>query len=195
MFIPKDPPIKRFAQRHLYANIDGIANRDLGVSQARHSSGLSRTDTQLTITGVATPSSAGNSVSQLLGPIVNRAPSPDTRDRERERERQRHEETKPSLKRPRDSSPPKERSGDRWTGTAAYRRYGSPAWLEQGDRGERGRTDRLDRDRARSRSPLRRQLTDRDERPILPQILSKFIGQLPQANLFDGEKSPLVFFS
>ncbi|KAH8116669.1 hypothetical protein DFH11DRAFT_1742282 [Phellopilus nigrolimitatus] len=31
----KDPPIKRFAQKHSYANIDGIANSGLGVSQSR----------------------------------------------------------------------------------------------------------------------------------------------------------------
>ncbi|KAH8103664.1 hypothetical protein DFH11DRAFT_1654061 [Phellopilus nigrolimitatus] len=35
ILFPADPPIKRFAQKHSYANIDGIANSDLRVSQAR----------------------------------------------------------------------------------------------------------------------------------------------------------------
>ena len=35
LFISKDPPIERFAQRHIYLSIDAIADRDLGFAMAR----------------------------------------------------------------------------------------------------------------------------------------------------------------
>ncbi|KAL5512186.1 hypothetical protein ACEPAG_3471 [Sanghuangporus baumii] len=197
---PNDPPIKRFAQRHIYANVDGIANRDLGVSQAKQSAALARVGTIRDITvgadGVPPPSTGGSTI-YPNGGSFKRPPSPDRerereRDRERERERMRREElAKPPHKRPRDNSPAPLK--DRWGGPSGSgsRRYGSPAWGDDGDRGDRGRVARIDRERDRTRSPARRYGTERDERDgpqraQLPQVLNWFISQLPPSNSFDG---------
>ncbi|KAL5512152.1 hypothetical protein ACEPAG_3673 [Sanghuangporus baumii] len=197
---PNDPPIKRFAQRHIYANVDGIANRDLGVSQAKQSAALARVGTIRDITVGADggpPPSTGGSTIYPNGGIFKRPPSPDRerereRDRERERERMREEElAKPPHKRPRDNSPAPLK--DRWGGPSGSgsRRYGSPVWGDDGDRGDRGRVTRIDRERDRTRSPTRRYGTERDERDgpqraQLPQVLNWFISQLPPSNSFDG---------
>ncbi|KAH8106592.1 hypothetical protein DFH11DRAFT_1234373 [Phellopilus nigrolimitatus] len=53
---PKDPPIKQFAQKHSYANIDGIANSDPGVCQFRDSeSGILMADTNVPIVSSGAP--------------------------------------------------------------------------------------------------------------------------------------------
>ncbi|TFK28593.1 mRNA 3'-end-processing protein RNA14 [Coprinopsis marcescibilis] len=56
---PNDPPIKRFAQRHMYLGTDAIAARDLGFSMAKRAGGsssnnnsLGRTETSQSLTGV-----------------------------------------------------------------------------------------------------------------------------------------------
>ncbi|KAI5120731.1 hypothetical protein M0805_006437 [Coniferiporia weirii] len=188
---PDDPPIKRFAQRHLYSSIDGIANRDLGLAEARKAqnhaqSGLSRSDTIPAITvGApgAPPASTQSQVYNSSGSAsFKRVASPDREPRERERRR---EEPKPPLKRARDASPPPR---ERWAGAGGNRRFGSPAWAdrERFDRGDRDRVDR-ERDRERERSP-RRHVPEREEppRPVIPQVLSWFVGQLPPPALFDG---------
>ncbi|KAL5508671.1 RNA14 [Sanghuangporus vaninii] len=160
---PNDPPIKRFAQRHIYANVDGIANRDLGVSQAKQSAALARVGTIRDITvgadGVPPPSTGGSTI-YPNGGSFKRPPSPD-RERERERDRER------------------ERERDRWGGPSGSgsRRYGSPAWGDD--------------ERDRTRSPARRYGSERDERDgpqraQLPQVLNWFISQLPPPNSFDG---------
>ncbi|EJD00731.1 Suf-domain-containing protein [Fomitiporia mediterranea MF3/22] len=189
---PNDPPIKRFAQRHLYANIDGIANRDLGASRARKeakdASSLSRSDTIPAITlGVPPPSTGTSQIYNNGGQAsftVKRTMSPERLDRERERDRLRREEVpKPPHKRPRDGSPPLTK--DRWGAPSGSRRYGSPAWGDE-ERGDRGRVVRIDRERDRTRSPARRYDRDEPARPVLPQILNWFVSQLPPPNSFDG---------
>ncbi|KAH8115634.1 Suf-domain-containing protein [Phellopilus nigrolimitatus] len=209
---PKDPPIKRFAQKHSYANIDGIANRDLGVSQARKekaarekaAAGLQRQDTIPAINGGAPPSSAsqsqvyGSGTTNFGGPGGGSFRRPQSVEREpRERERRR-DETKagmPPLKRSRDFSPPprdRERERERWGGGGGNRRYGSPAsWPDRGervDRGDKGDRGDRERNRERERSPPRRNAVEREEppRPVIPQVLNWFVGTLPPPETFDG---------
>lgn len=106
-------------------------------------------------------------------------------------------------KRAREHSPPphlagreRERYGAAGTGG---RRYGSPAgWADR---------DRFDRDRERSRSPVRggrgAGLPDRERekereepsKPLVPPVISWFIGQLPPPAMFDGALLLLVIKS
>jgi hypothetical protein len=66
-----DPPIKRFAQRHIYLGTDAIAQRDLGVALARKEStssagSLTRTETQQSFV-FGTPQGSGKRPPSLLG--------------------------------------------------------------------------------------------------------------------------------
>ena len=67
-FLP-DPPIKRFAQRHIYLGTDAIAARDLGFAMARkaNTSSLGRTETQTSLQSGNTPAA----------PSTKRPSSPD----------------------------------------------------------------------------------------------------------------------
>ena len=82
-----DPPIKRFAQRHSYLNIDGIANRDLGFAVSKQS--LTRTDTVPTvITGASSwvgPSSSQSPLQATSSMSSKRQSSPDRLARREER--------------------------------------------------------------------------------------------------------------
>lgn len=100
------------------------------------------------------------------------------------------EESKPSLKRVRELTPPlKER--ERWGPSSGSRdrRYGSPGpvWQDEGERGDRGRVARIDRERERTRSPVRRYERDEPPRTVVPAVLNWFVSQLPPPNSFDGE--------
>ena len=184
-----DPPIKRFAQRHTYLNVDGIANRDLGVSLARQHA-LSRTDTiqSLAPTTSGSGSGSGSGANQLTAQSSTLTKRPSSPDRPlRRSDDTKAEDRAPAHKRVRESSPPsssmrdrdRDRDRDRWGGSKD-RRYGSPAW------------DR-DRDRERDRSPGRRARTsggpaerEEPEKIVIPQVLSWFVGQLPPPPTFDG---------
>ncbi|KAF8890420.1 hypothetical protein BD779DRAFT_1622535 [Infundibulicybe gibba] len=164
---PSDPPIKRFAQRHMYLGTDAIAARDLGFAMARKSSqpsGVARAETQQSLLGNHTP-----------GNTHKRPSSPDYRKRE---ERGGGDYSQ-GHKRPRPTSPPRERDREResrWEGPSR-RRFSPqppPAW-----------------ERERERPPLPPpRVPDRDEEknrgPILPPVISWFIGELPAPSLFDG---------
>ncbi|TBU57853.1 Suf-domain-containing protein [Dichomitus squalens] len=175
---PNDPPIKRFAERHKYGNVDSIATRDLGFVLSRGSSGgtrtngsssglLGRTDTLQSIVSetaaksASTPTPHGSSTSS-----TKRASSPDHRRRDESRDY-------PS-KRARAGSPGpvRGRDRDRWDGPP-HRRHGSPMW---------------DRERERDVPPPRRFKEEREEDKgvQLPSVLSWFIGTLPTPNSFDG---------
>lgn len=176
-----DPPIKRFAQRHSFLNIDGIANRDLGFALSRHTIGLSRTDTIPTINiGAPGPSSAG--VVSAASQAATATASPARRAQQSpERPPGRHNYGQGPHKRQRDLTPPVrererewERDRDRRGGPSRDRRFASPAY------------DNRDRER----SPPRRapQAPEREEHPrvTVPQVLSTFVGSLPPPNTFDG---------
>lgn len=165
-----DPPIKRFAQRHMYLGTDAIAARDLGFAMTRptgpggSSNSLTRTDTQQSL--------LSNSNHQTGGGTNNtshkRPASPDYRKRD----------DRPPVdygsahKRPRPMSPIRDRDRERWEGLPR-RRVGSPSW---------------DRDRDRDVPPPRRMEREREEEKgvVLPPVISWFVGQLPAPSAFDG---------
>lgn len=174
-----DPPIKRFAQRHTYLNFDGIAYRDLGVSMFRQqqasggggsSNALVRTETITSLNSHSNPSSGSGSMIQPTA--TKRVPSPDRTRRDEPKGGDYgglpHKRSRPLT------PPPRDRDRDRWEGPPKGRRYGSPSW---------------DRDRERERSPPPRRIEkerDEPEKPVVPQVLSWFLGSLPAAQSFDG---------
>ena len=164
-----DPPIKRFAQRHIYLGTDAIAARDLGFAMARQvgttgsSSTLGRTDTVQSLLSNSNHQTGGGTTSQ------KRPASPDYRKRD----------DRPSIdygpahKRPRPMSPIRDRDRERWD-APGRRRAGSPGW---------------DRDRDRDGPPPpRRMEREREEEKgvVLPPVISWFVGQLPGPSAFDG---------
>ncbi|OSD01936.1 Suf-domain-containing protein [Trametes coccinea BRFM310] len=167
---PSDPPIKRFAERHKYLNIDAIAVRDLGFvlgrQSARSSGMLGRADTiQSLMASQAKETPPAPSSSK-------RQSSPETRRRDDSR-------TEYPSKRPRPASPVPARERDReWRDgrdgrEGSRRRHGSPMW---------------EREREREAPPRRNFKEDREEDKgvALPGVLSWFIGTLPSSNSFDG---------
>ncbi|KZP19108.1 Suf-domain-containing protein [Athelia psychrophila] len=163
---PNDPPIKRFAQRHIYLGTDAIAARDLGFALARQAgpnqptgNPLARTETQSmsNLNNVPGSSSSNN----------KRPASPDYRKRE-DRPPADHG---PAHKRARPMSPVRDRDrGDRWEGPP--RRRGSPSY---------------DRERERDVPPRRMEREHPEEKPVtIPPVISWFVGQLPTPAAFNG---------
>ncbi|KAL9712323.1 mRNA 3'-end-processing protein rna14 [Leucoagaricus gongylophorus] len=153
-----DPPIKRFAQRHLYLTIDAIAQRDLGFAIARKessttSNSLTRTETQV----------MRREDGRTLGRVRSRSPRDrDHRDRERDRDG-----------RDRDSA------RDRGWDGPSRKRFSPPppsGWEREGG----------GRDRSGPRS-IRGDEGDRTKGVMLPSILSWFIGELPNPSSFDDQ--------
>ncbi|KIJ12905.1 hypothetical protein PAXINDRAFT_117668 [Paxillus involutus ATCC 200175] len=165
---PTDPPIKRFAQRHTYLGTDAIAARDLGFAMAGRqqvgpgssSSIEKRTDSLVSITSTAHI--------QPPQPPPKRQPSPDLKRRE--------DSVKPDFappaKRPRPSSPIRDRDRDRFSDGPARKRFGSPAGWEK--------------DRDRELHTIKRDREHEDKSSNLPAVLSWFVGQLPNPASFDG---------
>jgi cleavage stimulation factor subunit 3 len=174
----KDPPIKRFAQRHMYLGIDAIADRDLGFAMARKATAtnsLGKSETQQSLMSSATPQG------------TKRMASPDYRSK---REDNRggsggSGDYNQGSKRMRPSSPSRGVDRDRetrWDGPSSRRRPFSPpptsAW------------DRDDRPRAREPLPPSRAQEREEEKPrqvSIPPVISWFVGDLPAASSFDGE--------
>jgi cleavage stimulation factor subunit 3 len=164
-----DPPIKRFAQRHTYLGTDAIAARDLGFAMAGRqqvgpgssSSIEKRTDSLVSITSTAHI--------QPPQPPPKRQPSPDLKRRE--------DSVKPDFappaKRPRPSSPIRDRDRDRFSDGPARKRFGSPAGWEK--------------DRDRELHTIKRDREHEDKSSNLPAVLSWFVGQLPNPASFDGQ--------
>lgn len=159
---PNDPPIKRFAARHKYLATDVIAVRDMGFtlvgSQSTNGSSSSQNTPQIS---QKEPSSQSQGASK-------RAPSP---DHHRRRDESRGGDYGPSSKRPRATSPPRDR--ERWDSHPSNRRrFDSPAGWDR------------DRDRDGLRKPEKE---EKEEKPVvLPPVLSSFLGMLPQSGTFDG---------
>ncbi|KAI0687236.1 Suf-domain-containing protein [Earliella scabrosa] len=163
---PNDPPIKRFAERHKYMNIDSIATRDLGfvfnsrsaaARPSERSGLLTRTDTVQSIV-----SESAKTSSQSQSSSSKRASSPD-------HSRRRDESRDYPSKRARPGSPPRGRDRDKWDGPS-HRRHGSPMW-----------------ERDRERDGSRRFKDEREDKGVqLPNVISEFIATLPAANTFDG---------
>jgi cleavage stimulation factor subunit 3 len=168
-----DPPIKRFAQRHMYQGSDAIAARDLGFAITRpigatgSSSSLARTETQQSLLSNSNNHQAGGGGGG--NNITHKRPaSPDYR----KRDERPSSDYGPAHKRPRPMSPIRDRDRERWEGPNR-RRVGSPVW---------------DRDRDRDGPPPRRMDREReDEKGVaLPQVISWFVGELPAPSAFDG---------
>ncbi|KAI8984849.1 hypothetical protein BD414DRAFT_489442 [Trametes punicea] len=162
---PNDPPIKRFAERHKYLNIDAIAVRDLGFVLGRQPARAN---------GSGTLGRADTLQSLMASQPKETPPAPSTSKRAPSPEHRRREESRPEYpsKRQRPASPVRERDRDWREGRdGPRRRHGSPMW---------------DRDRD---GPPRRGFKDEreeDKGVVLPSVLSWFIGQLPTASSFDG---------
>ncbi|KAH9936856.1 Suf-domain-containing protein [Epithele typhae] len=167
-----DPPIKRFAERHKYLNIDSIAVRDIGFvpnkggGRSNGSGPLTRNDTAQSIMSEASKSTTTPNQSSTS----KRASSPEHRRREETRDH-------PS-KRVRQNSPPaRRRESERWeTGGSG-----------SGGGGGRPRHSSWERERERD-IPRRHVKEEREEDKgvQLPTILNWFIGTLPVSGSFDG---------
>lgn len=178
-----DPPIKRFAQRHLYLTTDAIAQRDLGFAIARKesstsSNSLTRTETQVslfpTLQNVSSGSKRPSSIdrmrredSRASGRVRSRSPRDrEHRDRERERDRE---------GRDRDS---RDSGRDRGWDISSRKRFSPPppsGWEREGSGRDRGGPRNARGDEG-----------DRAKGITLPTILSWFIGELPNPSSFDG---------
>ena len=187
----KDPPIKRFAQRHMYLGIDAIADRDLGVAMARKATAtnsLGKSETQQSL------------MSSGLTQGTKRNASPDYRGK--------REDIRGGSgggggsgdynqsKRMRPSSPPP-RGVDRdretrWDGGPSSRRrpFSPPpptsSW-DRDDRPPRGR-DPLPPSRAQEREE------EKPRQVSIPPVISWFVGDLPTASSFDGDSFKTFLF-
>ena len=174
-FLP-DPPIKRFAQRHIYLGTDAIAARDLGFAMARkgNTSSLGRTETQTSLQSGTT-----------AAPSAKRPSSPDYRKRDDSRSG----EYSQGYKRMRAASParggaaPERERESRWDGPSR-RRFSPPppAPPPSWEREERGRPSLP--------TPRAHQMDREEEKPrsgSLPPVLLWFFGELPTPTSFDGE--------
>ena len=164
-----DPPIKRFAQRHIYLGTDAIAARDLGFAMARQvgtagsSSTLGRTDTVQSLLSNSNHQTGASTISQ------KRPASPDYRKRD---------DRPPgdyglAHKRIRPSTPVRDRDRERWD-APGRRRVGSPSWDRDRDRDGPPPPRRMERER------------EEDKGVVLPPVISWFVGQLPTPSAFDG---------
>lgn len=190
-FQKKDPPIKRFAQRHMYLGIDAIADRDLGFALARKATAanpLGKSETQQSLISSSTPQG------------TKRVASPDYRNKREDNNRGvgggggggggggsggTGGDYNQGNKRMRPSSPPRGVDRDRetrWEGPSRRRPFSPPpttsAW------------DRDDRPRAREPLPPSRTQEREEEKPrqpSIPPVISWFVGDLPGAASFDGD--------
>ncbi|GLB33223.1 putative suf-domain-containing protein [Lyophyllum shimeji] len=165
---PNDPPIKRFAQRHIYLGTDAIAARDLGFAMARKATSttqtLARSETSQSIasTGPPPPST-----------VNKRAGSPEYRKRD---DRGDYGQT---HKRARPLSPPPvrgvDRERERWEPRGRRFSPPAPSW------------EHRDRDRAPLPPPRAHEREEEKPRIVtIPSVISWFLGELPTASAFDG---------
>jgi cleavage stimulation factor subunit 3 len=168
-----DPPIKCFAQRHIYLGTDAIAARDLGFTIARQSSRSSHTNgATLTRTDTVTSVLRGSDQPAATSPI-KRPPSPDHR-----------KHAPPVTMVPRCISV---RGRCRLRGTGTGTGTGTERW-DGPPRRRFASPLTWDRDRDREEPPPRRIGRDREEKPVtIPSVISWFCRQLPAPAVFDGE--------
>ncbi|KAF6748569.1 hypothetical protein DFP72DRAFT_1034925 [Ephemerocybe angulata] len=197
---PKEPPMKRFAQRHMHLNIDAIADCDLGMIARRHSTNvgavLGRNETGQSIT----PAGA-NAPKRPASPDHNRGVKrEDTRNFEAGGgggyKRQRGNASPARVDRDvhmrdrdRDHDRGRDAGRDRWTeGGNKNRRFSPPppsggAWERERDDRDGGRGyGGPSRDIKREES-----FAPRGPPPVqIPPVVSWFVGELPPAATFDG---------
>jgi len=173
-----DPPIKRFAQRHMYLGIDAIADRDLGFALARKptpANPLGKSETQHSLLSSGTNQG------------TKRGASPDYRNKREDNNRglgggggSGGDYNNPGNKRMRASSPPRGADRDRETRWEVRRRPFSPPPTSAWDRD----------DRPRAREPLQLRTQEREEEKprqvSIPSVISWFVGDLPASHTFDG---------
>ncbi|KZV73632.1 Suf-domain-containing protein [Peniophora sp. CONT] len=174
---PKDYPIKRFAQRHIYDGTDAIAARDLGFAYARQQNqpqnqNHSQTQSQSQSQGHSQNRELGRSET---GQSLKRGVSP-----ERESGYKRRDRDEPGYKRGRGASP---------AGREPRRRYDSP----HGSAGAGGAPGWNDRDGGSGPNrgnkwgaPPPAPPQPAEERVQVPNVLNWFVGALPPAASFDG---------
>ncbi|KDQ20470.1 hypothetical protein BOTBODRAFT_100538 [Botryobasidium botryosum FD-172 SS1] len=181
-----DPPIKRFAARFSYLNVDAIASRDLGFAYRSNgtpgaqnqnqnqnqsqSQSQSQNQNQNQSQHQHQPPTAPASNANYTPPVnVNpkRAASPEPSRRRRDPSPPPHKRFKPS------SPPPREREREResrWDGPPAGRRVLSPR-------------------RDHPTPPRRENIRDEDKSVGgVPGMIAWFIGTLPAPSAFDGPK-------
>ena len=203
-----DPPIKRFAQRHIYLGTDAIAARDLGFAVARKhnkepSSAPGKTETQASVTNNASTSTGKRPASPDQGGGGGRGVKREENTRNNDfggggykRARggaspARGDRDVPMRERDKDQGN-RERDGprgDRWGGEGGGGAGGkgrkfSPA-PSGGSGWERDRDDREGRGYGRD---VKREESfgGRGGGVQIPPVVAWFIGELPPASTFDG---------
>ncbi|KAL0575471.1 mRNA 3'-end-processing protein rna14 [Marasmius crinis-equi] len=167
---PSESPIKRFASRYTYLNIDAIAARDLGFARAKKE--ISPTNTLANV-NASSSSGVDSSVSHggtSTGQSLKRQPGDDfSGGRARRRGGGEDRDRDHGYKRQRARSPSRER-------------YDGPSRRRSPDRGRKagGQGDGAERDRERERE------REEDKPVMLHTSLSWFISQLPDKSTFDG---------
>ncbi|RDB20367.1 mRNA 3'-end-processing protein RNA14 [Hypsizygus marmoreus] len=175
---PTDPPIKRFAQRHIYLGTDAIAARDLGFAMARKATAqpLVRNETPQSLIASSSTANGGISTSAHKRPS-----SPDYRKRE---DRGSGGDYSQGHKRARPLSPApagrgeRDRDRDRWEPPPppSRRRFSPPTWERE----------RESRDRPPPPSRVQEREEEKPRVPVIPPVISWFVGDLPAPGVFDG---------
>ncbi|KAF7794503.1 hypothetical protein EIP86_005637 [Pleurotus ostreatoroseus] len=162
---PNDSSIKRFAERHKYFDTDAIAVRDLGFIKGHtaRSTSLSCTESiALNASPLATQSpsqSQSQSQSRSSAAVKKRSSSPQPH---------RHESDY--------GAPPSKRQ---CTGPSSGRSYKQDRW-------ERRRRESLGWNETERRELCRERDREDEKGVVLPQVLSRFISQLPNPANFHG---------
>ncbi|KAK1231479.1 mRNA 3'-end-processing protein rna14 [Marasmius sp. AFHP31] len=164
---PSESPIKRFASRYTYLNIDGIASRDLGFARAKKE--ISPTNTLSTINASNSSLGQNNSTSNTgptTGQSLKRQPGDDFSGG---RGRRRGEDREHGHKRQRAASPSRER-------------FDGPPRRRSPERSRKSGAHAESREREREKE------RDREEdKPVtLHASLNWFVSQLPERKSFDG---------
>ncbi|KAF8631737.1 hypothetical protein AX15_002220 [Amanita polypyramis BW_CC] len=205
-----DPPMKRFAQRHMYLGIDAIASRDLGFATTKKAGAsatssvgtsstsgapLGRTETQQSLLGPSTTSPSAGTPGMTAGHKRPSSPEGYNRKRDESRGRGGGPSADYGHKRMREMSPVRPERGRDRDRDRDRERERDRDW--ERDR-ERDRDGRRGGDGGPSGPPRRRHSPgwDREKRdkekedekrgPTLPGVISWFIGELPSASCFDG---------
>ncbi|VDB95403.1 unnamed protein product [Peniophora sp. CBMAI 1063] len=178
---PKDYPIKRFAQRHIYDGSDAIAARDLGFAYARQQT-QPQNQNQNQNHSQSQSQSQGHSQNREIGrqetnQSLKRGASP-----ERDNGYKRRDRDEPGYKRGRGASPAS-RDG--------RRRYDSPHGSNAAVAGSAAGWNDRDGGPGPNRgnkwgAPPPAPVQNPEDRVQVPNVLSWFVGALPPASSFDG---------
>lgn len=209
-----DPPIKRFAQRHMYLGTDAIADRDLGFAMARRGTtpssngtgaSLGRLENSQSLLNIsAAPATAntstgnGTSSTRQSGSSSTQNKRPASPDYAKRDDGRATNDFGGGYKRQRPLSPvgrggdrerdrERDTSDRRWDGEQRGRGRGfSPAPQSNWDREGRSSMSGPPGGRGRDGPRGGDRDDDKNRQPIIPHMLSYFIGELPQHQAFDG---------